>query len=130
MKKVPLLESLRDLATERACTLCSPEKSYFPQLVDVFEEKLLDEYVQQILDDENERRVRPFLQIFCDASAKIPFPFIVDGKPIDQIRKSPKYSFSFEVSKDGEEWLYLRDNDSIRLFQALDAAGLLSFDDE
>ena len=34
-----------------------------------------------------------------------------------------------QVSKDGNRWYYLGGNDSVRLFNALDEAGLLSFDE-
>lgn len=128
MRKVTLLRSLRDLATERASQLCSTEKAYFPSFVDVFEEKLLDDYVQQILDEENERRVRPFLQNYCDSSEVIPFPFTVNGEKVNQIRRSPEYKYSFEVLSDAEKWLFLDNCDCVRLFEELDSAGLITFD--
>lgn len=129
MKKPTLLRSLRDLATERASALCSPEKTYFTSLVDVYEEKILDEIIQDILDKENEYKVRPVLKDYCEIDREIPFPFTVKGKTVNLIRRSPEYKCSFEASLDAENWHYLSDNDCVRLFEALDSAGLLSFDE-
>lgn len=130
MKKPILLQSLRDLAREKACAICSPDKPYFNTLVDVFEKKLFDEYVQQILDDENERRVRPFLLDYCKKTDELPFPFTVNGKDVNKIRKDPKYSWSLDVSQDEDQWLYLDKKDCVRLFNDLDSAGLLDFEEE
>lgn len=126
----PLLQqSLRDIATENASLFCSPDKPYFKSLVDIFEKTLFDDYVQRIVDGENERRVRPYLLDYCATTAEIPFPFTVDGENVNRIRINPEYQFSMQVSKDGNRWYYLGGNDSVRLFNALDEAGLLSFDE-
>lgn len=129
MKKPSLLQSIRDFATERASAICSPDKPYFQSLVDIFEKKLFDDHIQQIVDEENGSRVRPCLQDYCKQTAEIPFPFTVNGEKVNKIRKDPKYQFSIEVSHDGNTWHFLHDNDCVRLFNALDDAGLLSFDE-
>ena len=129
MKKPSLLQSIRDFATERASAICSPDKPYFQSLVDIFEKKLFDDHIQRIVDEENESRVRPCLQDYCKQTAEIPFPFTVDGENVNRIRINPEYQFSMQVSKDGNRWYYLGDNDRVRLFYALDEAGLLSFDE-
>ncbi len=130
MKKPQLLRSLRDLATEEASALCSPDKSYFKTLVDVFEKKLFDEYVQEILDTKNADLVRPFLLDYCMKTDELPFPFTVNGKDVNKIRKDPKYSWSLDVSQDEDQWLYLDKKDCVRLFNDLDSAGLLDFEEE
>jgi hypothetical protein len=130
MFKPKLIRSLRDLATERARQLCSPEKNYFIQLVDVFEEKILDDYIQEILIDENAYKVKPFLLEYCTTGGSIPFPFTVNGEKVNQIRRSPEYQYSFEVFSDAEKWLFLKNCDCVRLFEELDSAGLITFDEQ
>lgn len=129
MKEPSLLQSIKDFANERASAICSPDKPYFQSLVDIFEKKLFDDHIQQIVDEENERRVRPCLLDYCATTAEIPFPFTVDGENVNRIRINPEYQVSMQVSKDGNRWYYLGGNDSVRLFNALDEAGLLSFDE-
>lgn len=126
MKKITLIRSLRDLAAFKAKNLCSEEKSYYKQFLDVYEKKLLDDLVKNAIDRENMFRVSPVIKQYTENNTDIPIPFEVDGRIVNQIRVSgePPY-IHCEASLNGEHWRYMDDNDILRLYNALEEAGCL-----
>ncbi|MBQ6953197.1 MAG: hypothetical protein IJP81_04740 [Bacteroidales bacterium] len=120
------LRSLRDLAAFKAKNLCSEEKSYYKQFIDVYEKKLLDDLVKNAIDRENMFRVSPVIKQYTENNTDIPIPFEVDGRIVNQIRVSgePPY-IHCEASFNGEHWRYMDDNDILRLYNALEEAGCL-----
>ena len=126
MKKVTLIRSLRDLAAFKAKNLCSEDKPYYKQFLDVYEKKLLDDLVQEAINDENQSRVSPIIKLFAEKNTDIPVPFAVDGSPVNQIRLTGEsYHRHCEASFDGDLWRYMDSHDELRLFEALDEAGCL-----
>lgn len=126
MKKPTLLRSLRDLAAFKAKDLCSEDKPYYKQFLDVFEKKLIDDLIKGAIDSENHFRVLPVIQQYAEKNTDIPIPFEVDGKPVNQIRFTGDSDYKhLEASFDGNNWRYMDGNDKVRLFEALDKAGYL-----
>lgn len=126
MKQITLLRSLRDLAALKAKELCAEDKPYYKQFLDVYEKMLLDDIVKRAIDRENLLRVSPVIKQYATNKTDIPIPFEVNGRMVNQIRVNggPPYMLC-EVSFDGEHWRYLIDNDILRLYEALEAAGCL-----
>lgn len=126
MGKVTLLRSLRDLAAFKARELCTEDKPYYKQFLDVYEKKLIDDLVKEAIDIENRSRVSPIIRHFAEKNTDIPIPFDVDGSPVNQIRLTGEtYHRHCEASFDGDRWRYMDGHDELRLFEALDEAGCL-----
>ena len=85
MKKIKLIQSLRDLAAIEAKDICAEDKPYFRRFVDAYEKKLLDDIVQKAIDRANMMRVLPVLYRFFDNNMDIPIPFDLDEEPVNQI---------------------------------------------
>lgn len=81
MKKVTLIRSLRDLAAFKAKDLCTEDKPYYKQFLDVYEKKLIDDLVKEAIDSTNRSLVQPVIQQYAEKNTDIPLPFEVDGKP-------------------------------------------------
>lgn len=123
MKKVPLLRSLRDLASVKAEKLCSKDKPHFEQLLDVCEKVVVDDLVNEAILSENAHLVTPVLTTFAKRQSDIPIPFVVNEKLVTQIRVS---GYWLDVApKDSDDWHHLFDKDLVRLYEALDEAGCL-----
>lgn len=127
MKKIKLLRSLRDLAAHEAKGLCSEDKAYYKQFVDAYEKKVVDDLINNAIRQANAGLVGPTIQAFVQNNKDIPIPFEVDGQLVNQIRFCEDYPTSIEASFEGEKWHYLNNDDKVRLFEALDNAGLLPF---
>lgn len=126
MKKVTLIRSLRDLAAFKAKDLCTEDKPYYKQFLDVYEKKLIDDLVKEAIDSKNRSLVQPVIQQYAEKNTDIPIPFEVDGKPVNQIRiTGESYHKHCEASFNGEHWHYMDDHDKFRLYEALDEAGCL-----
>ncbi len=126
MKKVTLIRSRRDLAAFKAKELCTEDKPYYEQFLDVYEKKILDDLVKDAIDNENRSRVTPVIERYAEKNTDIPIPFEVDGKPVNQIRiTGESYNKHCEASFNGEYWHYMDGSDRIRLYDALDKAGCL-----
>lgn len=126
MKQIKLLRSLRDLAAFKAKELCSEDKPYYKQFLDVYEKKLIDDLVKEAIDSENKSRILPIIQQYAEKNTDIPIPFEIDGKPVNQIRiTGESYHKHCEASFNGERWHYMDDHDKLRLYEALDEAGCL-----
>ena len=124
MKKVTLIKSLKDLAAKKAEALCDKSRTYYQTFVQGMEKKIVDDLIEQAIMDENTRMVEPILRSFINTedASPIPVPFEIDGKIYTQIKKD---RFSFDVSPDGEQWQYLTNENEIRLYETLEAAGCL-----
>lgn len=124
MKKVTLIKSLKDLAAKKAEELCDKNRPYYLTFVEGMEKKIVDELIEQAIEDENARMVGPILRsvINTEDVSPIPVPFEIDGEVYTQIKKC---RCSFDVSPDGERWRYLTNENEIRLYEALEAAGCL-----
>lgn len=123
MKKVPLLRSLRDLATVKAEKLCPKDKPHFEQLLDVYEKVVADDLVNDAILSENVRLIEPVLTAFAKQHSDIPIPFFVNEKQVSKIRVS---GYWLDVAaNDSDDWHHLYDKDLIRLYEALDDAGCL-----
>ena len=131
MKKITLIRSLRDLAALKAKKLCSEDKPYFKQFLDVYEKKIQDDLIQEAIDNENLSLVSPVIEQFAKNHTDIPVPFDYCGGIVNQIRIDPDstYYSRLEVSLNGENWHYLGNDDKLRLFDALDQAGCLDYDE-
>ena len=126
MKKIKMLRSLRDLAAYKAKELCSEDKPYYKQFLEVYEKKIVDDLIKEAIDTENILHVQPIIQQYAEMNTDIPFPFEVDGKPVNQIRVTGEsYYKHCEVSFDGEQWHYLNNDEKLRLYDALEEAGCL-----
>ena len=126
MKNVKLLRSLKDLAAFRAKDLCSEEKPYYKQFIDVYEKKLMDDLIQEAIENENQSRVLPVIQRFAETNTDIPVPFEVDGRPVNQIRLTgDSYYKRCEAPFNGDKWHCMDGSDKLRLFEALDKVGCL-----
>lgn len=126
MKKINILRSLRDLAAYKAKELCSEDKPYYKQFLEVYEKKIIDDLVKEAIDSENNLHVQPVIQQYAEKNTDIPIPFEVDGKPVNQIRVTGEsYCKHCEASFNGEQWYYLGNDDKLRLYEALDEAGCL-----
>lgn len=124
--KIKLLRSFRDLAAFKAKDLCSEEKPYYKQFIDVYEKKLLDDLIQEAIDNENQSRVAPVIMRFTEKNSDIPVPYEVNGCPVNQIRLTGDSSYKHcEASFNGDTWHYMDSRDKLRLFEALDQAGCL-----
>lgn len=129
-KRITLIKSLRDLAALKAKNLCSQDKSYYEEFLDVYEKKLQDDLIQEAIDSENLSRVSPIIQRFAEQNTDIPVPFEVDGRPVNQIRLTGDSDYKHcEASFNGGIWLYLDGRNMLRLFEALDKAGCLDYDE-
>lgn len=127
MKKVFLIKSLRDLAALKAKCICSEEKPYFKQFLEVFEKKLVDDLIQEAIDKENQAIISPVIKRFAEKYTDIPVPFDLYGSPVNQIRVTGEsYYMRCEASLNGENWHYMNDSDMLRLYMALDEAGYLN----
>ena len=124
MKKVTLIQSLKDLAAKRADALCDKSKPYYQTFVDGMEKKIVDDLIEDAIKQENVELVRPIISAYVKEGniTPIPVPFEIDGKVYTQIKKD---RCSFDVSHDGEHWQYLTNENKIRLYEALEAAGCL-----
>ena len=124
MKKVTLIKSLKDLAAKRAEEFCEKSKPYYQTFVAGMEKKIVDDLIEDAIKHENTRMVEPVLRSFINTEgvSPIPVPFEIDGKVYTQIKKD---RCSFDVSPDGEHWQYLTNENEIRLYKALEAAGCL-----
>ena len=126
MKKIKPLRSLRDLAAYKAKELCSEDKPYYKQFLDVYEKKVLDDLVQEAIDSENRSLVSPVITRYAEKNTDIPIPFEIGGEPVNQIRiTGESYHQHCEVSFNGNKWHYLFHSDCLRLYEALDEAGCL-----
>ena len=123
MKRISLLRSLRDLASSKAEKLCSKDKLHFEQLLDAYEKVVVDDLVNDAILSENVHLVEPVLTAFAKRQSDIPVPFAVNEKLVTQIRVS---GYWLDVApKDSDDWCHLYDKDLVRLYEALDEAGLL-----
>lgn len=126
MTKISLIRSLRDLAAVKAKNLCSEDKPYYKQFLDVYEKKLLDDLIQEAIDSENRSLVSPIIRRFAEKNTGIPLPFEVDGCPVNQIRiTGESFHRHCDASFDGDHWHYLDSHDELRLYEAFDEAGIL-----
>ena len=127
MKKIKLLRSLRDLAAHKAKDFCSEDKAYYKQFVDAYEKKVVDDRINDEIRMVNAGLVEPAIQTFVNNNKDIPIPFEVDDQLVNQIRFCEDYPSRIEASFEGKKWHYPGLDDRIRLFEALDNAGLLPF---